>query len=128
MNDPYELQRFIEAQNPVYDRVCAELKQGCKASHWMWFIFPQLQGLGQSAMAKKYAIASADEARAYLEHPILGDRLRECTELVNGVEGRSLSEIFGYPDDMKFRSCMALFASVAADEGVFAEALRKYPE
>jgi uncharacterized protein (DUF1810 family) len=113
--DPFKLQRFVEAQQGVIARVCAELTAGRKESHWMWFIFPQLKGLGSSATARHYAIGSLDEARAYLTHPVLGPRLRECTGLVNRIEGRSIEAIFGYPDHLKFRSCMTLFAR-AADE------------
>ena len=126
MNDPYNLKRFMEAQNPIYDRVCAELRAGQKTGHWMWFIFPQLRGLGHSPMANEYGISSREEAAAYLRHPILGDRLRECTRLVNFVEGRSVSAIFGYPDDLKFWSSMTLFANVAPQEQIFKHALEKY--
>lgn len=126
MPDPHDLQRFVTAQNPVYESVCAELRAGKKRSHWMWFIFPQIQGLGSSPMAVHYAIASLDEARAYLAHPVLGPRLRECSALVLAVEGRSIAEIFGYPDDMKFRSSMTLFARAATDNQVFVDCLRKY--
>ena len=125
-NDPYDLQRFVEAQDPVYDAVCAELSNGRKESHWMWFIFPQLRGLGHSHMAHKFGISSRQEAEAYLKHPVLGPRLRECSHLVNLVEGRSIHQILGYPDDLKFKSSMSLFASVAPDEHVFREALQKY--
>ncbi len=129
MSDPFPLQRFVDAQDPVLARVRAELSGGRKESHWMWFIFPQLAGLGSSGTARHYAIGSLEEARAYLVHPLLGARLRECTRLVNGIEGRTIEEVFGYPDYLKFRSCMTLFASAAgeADEGgVFREALRRY--
>ena len=123
MSDPYDLQRFIEAQDPVFDRVCAELRQGLKASHWMWFVFPQLAGLGRSPMAERYAISSLPEARAYLAHPVLGPRLRRCAALVNAVQGRSIRDILGAPDDLKFRSCMTLFAHAAEDGVVFRAAL-----
>ena len=126
MSDPYNLQRFVDAQNPVYDKVCSELRDGRKKSHWMWFIFPQIAGLGSSSTAARFAISSREEAIAYLEHPLLGPRLRECTRLVTLVEGRSLEQIFGYPDDLKFRSCMTLFAQVTADNQVFLAALEKY--
>ncbi|WP_437658551.1 DUF1810 domain-containing protein [Sorangium sp. So ce1182] len=126
MPDPYDLQRFLDAQAPVYDRVLAELRRGEKTSHWMWFIFPQLQGLGYSAMARRYGIASKAEAEAYLRHPTLGPRLIECTRLVNQVEGRSLYDIFGSPDELKFCSSMTLFARAAPDEGAFLTALEKY--
>src|SRR6185295_2552644 len=119
---------FVDAQAPVFDQVCAELRSGRKQTHWMWFVFPQLKGLGSSATSKKFAIASQAEADAYLRHPILGPRLIECTRLVNRIEGRSIEEIFGYPDDLKFRSCMTLFASVSPDNPVFAQALQKYFE
>ncbi len=126
MNDPFHLERFVMAQNPVYDQVCAELRSGRKQSHWMWFIFPQLRGLGQSAIAKTFGITSRREAEAYLAHPALGPRLRECSRLVTLLEGRSIDQIFGYPDDLKFRSSMTLFASVAADNRIFTDALDKY--
>jgi uncharacterized protein (DUF1810 family) len=123
--DPYNLGRFEEAQAGVYARVCEELKAGEKRSHWMWFIFPQIRGLGRSPMAERFAIGSLDEARAYLRHPVLGARLRECTALVNAVEGRKASEIFGFPDDLKFCSSMTLFAK-AGTEPVFRRAIEKY--
>jgi len=124
MNDP--LQRFVDAQNPVFERVCAELRQGRKQTHWMWFIFPQIKGLGTSQMATKFAISSRQEAEAYLKHSVLGPRLRECTRLVNQVEGRSVNQIFGYPDDLKFRSSMTLFASTSCENAIFKDALQKY--
>jgi uncharacterized protein (DUF1810 family) len=118
--DPFDLQRFVDAQAPVYARVVAELTAGRKTSHWMWFVFPQAAGLGQSAMSVRYAIASEDEARAYLAHPVLGPRLRECTALVKAaLATRTPEEIFGGVDAMKFRSCMDLFAGVD-DKGDFA--------
>lgn len=123
-NDVFNLQRFVTAQAPVYADVCEELRRGQKVSHWMWFIFPQIAGLGQSAMSRKYAISGLDEARAYLAHPVLGPRLIECTKLV-GISGRSIEDIFGAPDDVKFRSSMTLFAK-AQREGVFSEAIEKY--
>ena len=126
MNDPYNLQRFAEAQARVIDQVRRELAAGRKETHWMWFVFPQLRGLGSSSMAEKYGIASRAEAEAYLAHPVLGPRLRDCTELVNAVQNRSAQEIFGYPDDLKFRSSMTLFSSVANDNDVFQTALDKY--
>ena len=125
-NDPYDLQRFVKAQDPVYDEVCAELRNGRKTSHWMWFIFPQIRGLGHSQMAVKFGIGSREEAEAYLRHPILGARLKECSQLLNQVEGRSIHQILGSPDDMKFKSSMTLFASVAPEEHVFTAALKKY--
>jgi uncharacterized protein (DUF1810 family) len=127
-NDPYNLQRFVEAQNPCFESVCAELRDGSKTGHWMWFIFPQIKGLGLSPLARKFAISSRQEAEAYLRHPILGPRLRECTRLANLMEGRSVEQIFGYPDDLKFRSCMTLFAHATPDNQVFIDALQKYCE
>jgi uncharacterized protein (DUF1810 family) len=126
MNDPYDLQRFVDAQNPLFEQVCAELRAGQKNGHWMWFIFPQLRGLGNSQMAIKFAISSRDEAAAYLEHQVLGARLRECTQLVMLVEGRSITQIFGSPDDLKFRSSMTLFASTTSTDRTFKDALQKY--
>jgi uncharacterized protein (DUF1810 family) len=126
MDDPYSLKRFVDAQAPVYKRVVDELRQGRKQSHWMWFIFPQIKGLGSSAMANQFAIASRGEALAYLGHPILGPRLRECTRLAIAAPRRSIAEILGYPDDLKFRSSMTLFAAVAADGKEFADALDKF--
>lgn len=126
MSAPGDLERFVAAQDPVIERVRAELAAGRKASHWMWFIFPQLAGLGFSAMSQRYAIASLEEARRYLAHPVLGARLLECTRLVNAVEGRSAHGIFGSPDDMKFHSSMTLFARAAPEEPAFAAALAKY--
>lgn len=123
---PFELERFVEAQEPVYAQVCAELREGRKRSHWMWFIFPQIRGLGHSPTAQFFAIRSRAEAEAYLGHPVLGARLRECTALANAVEGRGVSEIFGFPDDLKFRSSMTLFAEIAPDEPVFRQALDRY--
>ena len=122
----YDLDRFVAAQDPVYEQVRRELRDGRKRSHWMWFVFPQLSGLGHSAMAQRYAIGSLGEATAYLEHPILGPRLIECAELVNAVEDRSIGDIFGSPDDLKFHSCMTLFASVPGAPAVFDDALAKY--
>jgi uncharacterized protein (DUF1810 family) len=126
MAGDYDLERFVAAQDGVFEQVVRELRQGRKGSHWMWFIFPQIAGLGQSAMAQRYAIGSLEEAKAYLRHPVLGPRLNECTRLVNAIDGRTIEEIFGYPDDLKFRSSMSLFARAADDEPVFAEALEKY--
>lgn len=126
VNDPYDLQRFVNAQNQVYNEVCSELRDGYKRSHWMWFIFPQIEGLGHSFMARKFAISSRMEAEAYLKHPILGSRLRECTQLVTLVEGRSIGDIFGHIDSMKFRSSMTLFTHTTSDNEVFKDALKKY--
>ena len=123
--DPFDLRRFVEAQEPVIERVRAELRRGRKTSHWMWFVFPQMRGLGHSAMAEKFGIGSREEAEAYSKHPVLGARLEECTRLVNQVEGRTAAEIFGYPDDLKFRSSMSLFALVSGN-AIFREALEKY--
>jgi uncharacterized protein (DUF1810 family) len=126
MNDPYDLQRFVDAQNPAFEQVWAELRAGQKQGHWMWFIFPQLRGLGHSQMAIKFAVSSRDEAEAFLKHRVLGPRLRECTRLVVLVEGRSINQIFGYPDDLKFRSSMTLFASATSENQIFKDALQKY--
>lgn len=126
MSNTYDLQRFVEAQQPVYPRVVSELRAGRKQSHWIWFIFPQIEGLGHSAMAQRYAIGSRAEAVAYLEHPVLGARLLECVRLVNAVAGKDIHTILGAPDDMKFKSSMTLFAKAAADNADFVAALRKY--
>ena len=115
MTDPFDLQRFIDAQAPIYARVVAELSRGQKQSHWMWFIFPQLGGLGHSAMAQRFAIASREEAVAYLSDAVPGSRLKECTALVRAVEGRTAREILGSPDDLKFQSSMTLFSAVSPD-------------
>src|SRR5271166_3919505 len=112
-NDSHDLNRFVLAQSRVYDQVLSELRAGAKTSHWMWFIFPQIRGLGRSPTSMQYAISSREEARAYLQHPVLGSRLKDCTRLVLLVEGRSVEEIFGSPDDMKFRSSMTLFSQVS---------------
>jgi len=126
LSPPPDLERFVDAQRPVYDTVLRELRAGRKRSHWMWFIFPQIAGLGHSAMAQRFALSSLDEAAAYLAHPVLGPRLRECAALVAGIEGRSIAEIFGDPDDRKFRSSMTLFAQAAPEETIFADCLRRY--
>jgi uncharacterized protein (DUF1810 family) len=126
MSDPYDLQRFVDAQNRVYDKVGAELREGRKRSHWMWFIFPQIAGLGSSPLARRFALSSLSEASAFLEHPILGPRLAECARLVNLVEGRTIEQIFGHPDDLKFRSSMTLFAHASTENQLFIDALRKY--
>jgi uncharacterized protein (DUF1810 family) len=125
-SDRYELGRFVEAQRGCFEQVCGELRAGRKRSHWMWFIFPQVQGLGLSPMAVRYGISSKDEAEAYLNHEILAPRLLQCTELVMLVEGRTIEEIFGRPDDLKFRSSMTLFATVSTDHAIFQQALEKY--
>ncbi len=126
MQDAFQLRRFVDAQADVYADVLEELRAGRKQSHWMWFIFPQMKGLGRSEMALRYGIGSLEEATAYLRHPVLGPRLVECTELVNAVNGRTIREIFGTPDDMKFRSSMTLFVNAAEDDDVFCTALKKY--
>jgi|SRR5579863_2015307 uncharacterized protein (DUF1810 family) len=128
MDDPYHLRRFVDAQNPVYQQVCSELTAGHKRGHWIWFIFPQIAGLGSSPMANEFGIKSLAEAEAYLRHPVLGPRLRECARLVTYVEGRSIDQILGYPDNLKFRSSMTLFAHGTSDNQVFMDALRKYFE
>ena len=124
--ETYHLERFVLAQDRVYPQVLAELRAGRKTSHWMWFIFPQIRGLGRSPVSIEYAISGREEAHAYLQHTTLGARLKECTRLVLNVEGRSLEDIFGSPDDMKFRSCMTLFAQVSSEDDVFQRALQKY--
>jgi uncharacterized protein (DUF1810 family) len=124
--DAADLGRFVAAQDAVLDQVREELRAGRKRSHWMWFVFPQLRGLGSSAMAQQYGLASREEARAYLDHPVLGPRLEDCTALVNAVEGRSAEDILGGIDALKFRSCMTLFAAVRPGESVFRSALQRY--
>ena len=125
-DDPYDLNRFLSAQEGVYERALAELKGGQKRTHWMWYIFPQIDGLGYSPTAKRYAIKSNEEARQYLNHPVLGKRLLECTEAVVALKGESVSEIFGYPDDLKFKSSMTLFEKIAGSGSVFSYALDRY--
>jgi uncharacterized protein (DUF1810 family) len=125
-DDTFGLSRFMKAQDGVYDRVLAELKSGRKRSHWMWYIFPQIDRLGYSATSKYYAIKSMEEAKAYLNHPALGLRLLECAEAVLAVEGRLVSDILGYPDDLKLKSSMTLFASIAGPDSVFVRVLDKY--
>ena len=124
--DLYNLQRFVDAQREIFGQVLSELREGRKQSHWMWYIFPQIKGLGQSAMAQKYAISSVAEAAEYLNHPELGKRLRKCTELVSAINGRSIEDIFGYPDHLKFQSSITLFAHATGDNQVFLDALKKY--
>jgi uncharacterized protein (DUF1810 family) len=127
MPDPYHLQRFVDAQASCFEQVKSELAAGKKRTHWMWFIFPQLEGLGSSPMAQRFAISGIDEAKAYLAHRVLGDRLRDCTALVNAVSSRSVEDIFGYPDDLKFHSSVTLFAQAShPEDNVFNEALKKY--
>jgi uncharacterized protein (DUF1810 family) len=126
MDDPHELARFVQAQAPVYAQALAELRAGRKRSHWMWFVFPQIAGLGLSPMAQRYAIASLDEARAYFAHPLLGGRLRQCAQAMLDVEGRTAHEILGSPDDLKFHSSMTLFHRAAPAEPVFSDCLKQY--
>jgi uncharacterized protein (DUF1810 family) len=126
MSDPHNLERFIDAQKGVYDQVIQELRAGRKESHWMWFVFPQIAGLGRSPTAVFYAISSLDEAKAYLAHAVLGARLRQCARAVLAAEGRSARQIFGGIDEMKFRSSMTLFMKAAPDEPLFGECLRKF--
>ena len=126
MSDGFNLQRFVEAQDRVYQSVLEELRGGHKRGHWMWYIFPQLLGLGGSAMSQEYAISSQDEAKAYWEHSILGARLRECTQLVLAVDARTAEQIFSYPDNLKFRSCMTLFEHSVPEPGIFRAALLRY--
>jgi uncharacterized protein (DUF1810 family) len=126
MTDSFDLRRFVEAQSAIYEQARSELERGSKQSHWMWFIFPQMRGLGHSEMAYTFGISSLDEAKAYLSHQVLGPRLRECTRLVSLVKGRSITQIFGYPDDLKFHSSMTLFARADPKDPVFRDALEKY--
>ena len=124
-DDPYDLSRFVDAQAPDYDRALSELRAGEKRSHWMWYVFPQLEGLGLSPMSRRYSIKSAAEAKAYLDHPLLGSRLRECFTALNALTGRSAHEIFGSPDDLKLRSCATLFAHVSGEK-IFTAIIEKY--
>jgi uncharacterized protein (DUF1810 family) len=124
--DPFDLQRFVDAQDRVYDQVLAELRAGAKRSHWIWFIFPQLAALGSSSAAKLFGIGSLSEAQAYLEHPVLGSRLHECARLVAAIEGRSVDDIFGQPDNLKVRSSMTLFARASDDNADFLAVLDKF--
>jgi uncharacterized protein (DUF1810 family) len=128
MDDPFDLERFVRAQEPVMADVHRELQAGRKRTHWMWFVFPQLRALGRSSTAQRYGIASLAEARAYIAHPLLGPRLMECTGMVRAVRHRSAHEIFGSPDDLKFQSSMTLFAGARPEATVFADALRQYFE
>jgi uncharacterized protein (DUF1810 family) len=125
-DDRFGLSRFVQAQEEVYPRALAEMKLGRKRSHWMWFIFPQIDGLGYSSTAKFYAIKSKDEAKAYLNHPLLGKRLMECAEALLKIEGKSAAEIFGDPDDLKLRSSLTLFASVSPADSVYSRVLDQY--
>ncbi|MCO7517120.1 DUF1810 domain-containing protein [Pseudomonas guariconensis] len=126
MSDPYHLARFVEAQDPVIDRVLQELQAGRKASHWMWFVFPQLDGLGRSAMAERYALSGVDEARAYLRHPVLGPRLEACVNALMQHCDKSARQILGSPDDLKLRSCLTLFAQVDPSNPLFQLALVQF--
>jgi uncharacterized protein (DUF1810 family) len=126
MRDPYNLDRFLEAQSGIYERVLDELRRGQKSSHWMWFIFPQIRGLGHTETSIFFAISSLPEAKAYLEHPVLGPRLRECCDLVMRIEGRSASQIFGSPDDLKLRASMTLFAQAFEENTMFKKVLQHY--
>ncbi|WP_374471800.1 DUF1810 domain-containing protein [Phenylobacterium sp.] len=126
MEDPFDLARFVAAQAGVYDTALAELSAGRKRTHWMWFVFPQLAGLGSSPTAQRYAVSGVEEAKAYLAHPVLGPRLMACTAALLAVQDRSAHEIFGSPDDLKFRSSMTLFAAAAPAEPAFREALARY--
>ena len=124
--DSFDLNRFISAQEPVIAQALNELRAGHKSGHWMWFVFPQIRGLGSSSMAQRYGIGSLEEARAYHQHPALGARLGQCTQLVLNIERRSTEQIFGHPDDVKFRSCMTLFMQAAPEESMYRVALQKY--
>jgi uncharacterized protein (DUF1810 family) len=124
--DPFDLQRFVDAQDSVYDTVISELRAGRKRTHWIWFVFPQVRGLGRSPTAQHYGIASREEAAAYLAHGVLGPRLRECTRLVLAIEGRSAGAVFGSPDDLKLRSSMTLFARCTDDNADFLGVLDKF--
>ncbi len=126
MADAFDLERFVEAQEGVWEQARDELRAGRKRTHWMWFIFPQLRGLGTSTMAERYGVGSLAEARAYLAHPVLGPRLRELTDIVNRLEAADAEQVFGYPDDLKFRSSMTLFAEASGGEAVFARALERW--
>jgi uncharacterized protein (DUF1810 family) len=127
-DDPHDLNRFVRAQADDYEQALVEIRAGRKRSHWMWYIFPQIAGLGFSPLSRRYAISSLDEARAYLDHPVLGRRLVECAEAALGVESRSAHEIFGSPDDLKLRSCATLFAAVTPPDSVFARLLDRFYE
>ena len=124
--DPYGLQRFVDAQEPLYGQVCAELLAGRKRMHWMWFVFPQMRGLGRSSTAEKFGISSLEEAQAYAAHPVLGERLRECCRLLLQLESDDANAIFGFPDNQKLRSCMTLFARAAPDRAIYREVLARF--
>jgi uncharacterized protein (DUF1810 family) len=125
-SDPFDLCRFTSAQYAVYDRVLAEIRNGLKRTHWMWYIFPQLHGLGHSSISNRYSIKSIEEAQRYLDHPVLGTRLMECVKAALAIEGRSAYEIFGYPDELKFKSSMTLFEYIATPDSIFKHVLDKY--
>lgn len=125
MSTDLELEKFVNAQNPVYEEVCAELRKGQKRTHWIWFIFPQIEGLGSSIMAQKYALSNLTEAKAYLKHPVLGTRLRECTQIVLKIDNRTAEDIFAH-DAVKFRSSMTLFAQADVDGDCFKRALLRF--
>jgi len=124
--DPFQLQRFVDAQDGIFEQALSEISAGRKQSHWMWFVFPQLAGLGSSPTAQRYALSGLDEAREYLAHPVLGPRLHEAAEAILSVEGRNAGEILGYPDDLKLRSSMTLFGAAAPEDGVFNKVLVKF--
>src|SRR5438094_4459284 len=124
MSDPYNLQRFVDAQKPVFESVCTQLRDGRKTGCWMWFVFPQFRGLAPSDMSRRFAISSQAEAEAYMLNPILGPRLRECAALVTAIHDSSIRQIFGSPDDLKFHSCMTLFSHATPDNQVFLDALK----
>lgn len=126
MMQDFHLERFVDAQRPVYETVRAELRSGRKRSHWMWYIFPQIAGLGRSETARHYALSGIEEAQAYLAHPLLGQRLEECCRILAGIEGRTASAIFGYPDDLKLHSSLTLFAQAAPEQPLFVACLEKY--
>ncbi|OZM79665.1 DUF1810 domain-containing protein [Pseudonocardia sp. MH-G8] len=126
MSDPYDLERFVDAQDGVYEVALSKLRRGRKTGHWMWFVFPQIEGVGYSPMAQQYAISGLDEARGYVAHPVLGPRLVECARVVAGTTGRTAHEIFGSPDDLKLRSSMTLFARAAPDRAEFQHVLDRY--
>ena len=127
-DDHYDLHRFVEAQDPIYNAVCSELRNGLKLTHWMWFVFPQIEGLSSSATSKRFAISSLEEASAYLRHPILGPRLRQCTELASHTYGRTIKQILGPTDSLKFQSSMTLFIHATEENQVFQNALRQFYE
>jgi uncharacterized protein (DUF1810 family) len=126
MDDPYNLSRFVRAQEDDYAQALSEIKRGRKRTHWMWYIFPQIEGLGSSPTSREFSIKSLEEAKAYLDHAVLGPRLLDCADAVLGVEGRSAAEIFGFPDDLKLRSCVTLFKCVSPPGSVFDRILQKY--